>query len=81
MKLIKRIFTLFISVILSFPFILSAQNEGTYIDNLGVQDSSYMEIDLLNEGQGSGFTSVIIILAVIVVLAIVFFVLKKKKKK
>jgi LPXTG-motif cell wall-anchored protein len=82
MKLIKRIFAVLISGILGFPFMLSAQDEGTYIDNLGVQDSSYMEIDLLNEGQSSGSGTVIIIIAVIVViLAVVFFMMKKKKKK
>jgi LPXTG-motif cell wall-anchored protein len=80
MKVINRIFAV-IAGILGFPFVMAAQNEGTYIDNLGVQDSSYMEIDLLNEGQSSGSGTVIIIIAVIlVVLAAVYFYMKKKKK-
>ncbi len=81
MKIINRIFTV-ITGILGFPFLMAAQEQGTYIDNLGVQDSSYMEIDLLNEGQscGSG-TIIIIVAAVLVILAVVFFLMKKKKKK
>lgn len=81
MKALKSIFTV-VTGILGFPFLMAAQEQGTYIDNLGVQDSSYMEIDLLNEGQGSGSgTIIIIVAAVIVILAVVFFLMKKKKKK
>jgi LPXTG-motif cell wall-anchored protein len=81
MKVINRFLTL-ITAILGFPFFMTAQDEGTYIDNLGVQDSSYMETDLLNEGQGSGSGTVIIIVVVaVVILAAVFFFMKKKNKK
>ena len=83
MKAIKRIFTTLLTGLMSIPFILTAQNDATYIDNLGVQDSSYMETDLLNEAQksGSGTTVILIIAIVIVVLAVVFFLMKKKKSK
>ena len=80
MKVLNRIFVL-IAAIFGFPFFMTAQDEGTYIDNLGVQDSSYMETDLLNEGQGSGSGTVIIIIVVaVVILAAVLFFMKKKKK-
>lgn len=83
MKACKRFFATMVAGILSFPYLLMAQDEGTYIDNLGVQDSSYMEQDLLADSaqsSGSGSTVIIIVLAVIVIAAIAFFALKKKKK-
>ena len=85
MKKLKNLFTFFVLNILSLPFVLKAQDdEGTYIDNLSTQDSSYMENDLLSGAEqasgGSNTTVIIIVVAVIVVAAIVFFVLKKKKK-
>ncbi len=40
MKTVKRFFALAVLGILSLPYILLAQDEGTYIDNLGVQESS-----------------------------------------
>lgn len=64
------------------PYMLVAQDDGTYIDNLGVQDSSYMEQDLLSEGtKGSGTGTIIIIIVVIVIViaAVAYFVKKKKK--
>ncbi|RIH65880.1 hypothetical protein D1164_06325 [Mariniphaga sediminis] len=82
MKALKRSLAAFVAGILSLPYLLVAQNEGTYIDNLGVQDSSYMEQDLLAEGtqsSGSGST-VIIIVVVVVVVAVAYFLMKKKKK-
>jgi LPXTG-motif cell wall-anchored protein len=64
-----------------------AQDEGSYIENLGVQDSSYMEegnpIPLgsaTEQASGSGNTAIIIVVAVIVIAAVVFFILRKKKK-
>lgn len=83
MKAFNRFFATLVAGILSFPYLLMAQDEGTYIDNLGVQDSSYMEQDLLAESaqsSGSGTTVIIIVVVVIVVAAIAFFALKKKKK-
>lgn len=83
MKKMKKLTATFISMILSLPYMLLAQEEGTYIDDLNVQDSSYMEQDLLTgaESASSGNTTTIIIVAVVVVVAIVAFVLMKKKKK
>lgn len=81
MKAGKRFFALVIVGILSLPYILMAQDQGTYIDNLGVQDSSYIEQDLLAgaEQSGSNTTVIIIVVAVVVIAAGVFFFLKKKK--
>lgn len=85
MKTFNKIFTVVTAVLMSFPFLGSAQDGGTYIDNLGVEDSSYMEIDLLagtaqSSGSGSA-TTVIIIVAAVIILAGIFFFLRKKKKK
>lgn len=84
MEKLKRIIASFVMGILSLPYMLKAQDEGTYIDNLGVQDSSYMEQDLLagaEQSSGSNFTVIIIVVVVVVIAAVVFFVLRKKKKK
>jgi len=83
MKACERFFATMVAGILSFPYVLMAQDEGTYIDNLGVQDSSYMEQDLLADSaqsSGSGTTVIIIVVAVIVIAAIAFLAMKKKKK-
>ena len=81
MKTVKRFFALTVLGILSLPWMLIAQDEGTYIDNLGVQDSSYMEQDLLASGEScSNITIIIIVVAVVVVAAVAFFFFKKKKK-
>ena len=84
MKMLKKLIATFIAGILGYPCLIMAQDEGTYIDNLGVQDSSYMEQDLLAEtanGSGSGTTIIIIVVLVIVIAAIAYSVMKKKKKK
>jgi LPXTG-motif cell wall-anchored protein len=82
MKTLKKLFALLMLSALSLPYLLIAQDEGTYIDNLNVQDSSYMEQDLLASTEGSSNSTVIIIVvAVVVVAAIAFFVIKKKRKK
>ena len=69
---------------MSLPTLLMAQEEGTYIENLGAQDSSYMDEDLLTEvsqqSGGSNTTVIIIVVAVVVIAAAAFFFLKKKKK-
>ncbi len=83
MKTFKNLIATIIAGILSFPYLLRAQDQGTYIDNLGAQDSSYMEQDLLAEGaqsSGSG-TTVIIIVVIVVVIAVVAYLTMKKKKK
>lgn len=82
MKKLKALIALVALSIMSLPYKLMAQDEGTYIDNLDVQDSSYMDQDLLagaEQGSGSGST-VIIIVVVVVVAAVAFFLLKKRKK-
>ncbi|WP_372949939.1 hypothetical protein [Mariniphaga sp.] len=83
MKTLKRFIATIVTGILSVPYLLMAQDEGTYIDNLGVQDSSYMEQDLLAEGaksSGSGTTVIIIVVIVIVIAAVGYLAMKKKKK-
>lgn len=80
MKTVKRFFALMVLGILSFPYMLMAQDEGTYIDNLEVQDSSYMEQDLLVGAESGSNTVIIIIVAVVVVAVVAFLFLRKKKK-
>jgi LPXTG-motif cell wall-anchored protein len=81
MKSIKKIYALLVLSILSLPYTLMAQDEGTYIDNLDVQDSSYMEQDLMTGAESSGSnTTVIIIVAIVVIAVVAFFLLRKKKK-
>jgi len=83
MKKMKKLTALIASIILSLPFMLAAQDSATYIDNLNVQDSSYMEQDLLagTETASSGNSTTIIIIVVVVIIAVVAFVMMKKKKK
>lgn len=79
----KKLMAIVASFILSLPFMAAAQEGGTYIDSLNVQDSSYMEQDLLagTETASSGNTALIIFAVVVVVAVVVFVLLKKKKKK
>ena len=81
MKTVKRFFALLMLNILSLPYILSAQDDGTYIDNLGVQDSSYMEQDLLAGAEQSGSNTMIYIIVAIVLVAVGAFIIVRKKKK
>lgn len=79
----KRFIATIVTGIFSFPYLLVAQDEGTYIDNLSVQDSSYLEQDLLAEGvqrSGSGTTAIIIVVAVIIIAVVGYLVIKKRKK-
>lgn len=84
MEKMKKLTAIFASFILSLPFMAAAQDSATYIDNLNVQDSSYMEQDLLagaeTASSGSNSTTIIIIVAVIVVAVVAFVIMKKKKK-
>jgi LPXTG-motif cell wall-anchored protein len=85
MEKIKKFMTVLASFILSLPFMVAAQDDATYIDNLNVQDSSYMEQDLLAGAEtasssGSSSTTIIIIV-VVVIIAVVGFIMMKKKKK
>ncbi|HSO86878.1 MAG TPA: LPXTG cell wall anchor domain-containing protein [Draconibacterium sp.] len=78
----KKLMATVASIILSLPFMAVAQEGGTYIDSLNVQDSSYMEQDLLagTETASSGNTTIIIIVAVVIIAVAAFVILKKKKK-
>lgn len=81
MKKLKELIFLMIS---GLPFVaMSQEDSGTYIDNLNVQDSSYMEQDLLAgaESASSGNTTIIVIVAVVIIAVAVFVFLKKKNKK
>lgn len=83
MKTLKRLIATIVTGILSLPYLVVAQDQGTYIDNLGVQDSSYMEQDLLAEGaqgSGGGGTVIWIVIAVIVIIAAVAFFIRQRKK-
>jgi LPXTG-motif cell wall-anchored protein len=84
MKKMKRLMAILASFILSLPFMAAAQDTATYIDNLNVQDSSYMEQDLLagteSAASGSSSTTIIIIAAVVIIAVVAFFIMKKKKK-
>jgi LPXTG-motif cell wall-anchored protein len=84
MKKMKRFMAILASFILSLPFMVAAQDTATYIDNLNVQDSTYMEQDLLAgteaASSGSGSTTIIIIAAVVIIAVVAYFMMKKKKK-
>ena len=81
MKTLKSLLAIITLNIFSLPIRLMAQDGGTYIDNLNVQDSSYMEQGLMAEAEKSGpNTLVIIIIVVVVVAAAAFFFLRKKRK-
>ena len=85
MKRVKNLKAIVASFILSIPYMLMAQDDsGTYIDNLNVQDSSYMELDLLagaeTASSGSSSTTKIIIIVVVIIAVVVFVMIKKKKK-
>lgn len=68
--------------LMGLPALVMAQEEGTYIDNLGAQDSSYMEDTMapMEQASGSNSTVIIVVVVVVVVAAAAFFLLKKKKK-
>ncbi len=82
MKKMKRLAAIVASFILGLPYFLMAQDDGTYIEDLNLQDSSYMDPSLApaTESSSSGNTTIIIIVAVVVVVAVIFFLMKKKKK-
>jgi LPXTG-motif cell wall-anchored protein len=83
-KLNYLIALIFISVML-WGGILSAQDQGTYIDNASPQDSSYTESNNLNldenNNKGSGNTAFMVGTAVAIVGAAIVLVVRKKKKK
>jgi hypothetical protein len=80
-----RLITAIIIGVLGFPCRLIAQNAETYIDNLEVQDSTFLEAPMiLNESQNSGLGTssiVIIVVVVVIIIAVVGYLAMKKKKK
>ena len=62
----KRVIAMIGLFIMSLPtMLLMAQDQGTYIDNLGAQDSSYLEeVPLAGAEQASGSNSTVIIVVV-----------------
>ncbi len=80
----KKLMAILASFILSLPFMAAAQDTATYIDNLNVQDSSYMEQDLLagaeTASSGSSNTTIIIIVVVVIIAVVAFIIMRKKKK-
>ncbi len=89
MEKIKSVIATLVLGILSLPYKLMAQDESSYLENLGAQDSSYMEEGnpvpggagtAADQASGSGSTAIIIIVVVVIIAAGVFFVLRKKKK-
>lgn len=86
MEKIKSVIATLVLGISSLPYKLMAQDESSYIESLGVQDSSYMEegnpipAGSSEQASGSGNMAIIIVVAVVVIAAVVFFILRKKKK-
>ena len=79
MKKMKNLMALIAAVVLSG--VAKAQDAGTYIDSLNVQDSSYMQpLTTATEETSSGNTAIIVVVAVIAVAVIAFVFLRKKKK-
>lgn len=78
----KRIIALIGLFIMSLPTLLMAQEEGTYIENLGAQDSSYLDdsMNTVAPATGSNNTVIIVVVVVVVIAVATFFLLKKKKK-
>ena len=78
----RRIIALIGLFIMSLPTLLMAQDQGTYIENLGAQDSSYMDETMapVQEASKSNNTVIIVIVVVVVIAVAAFFLLKKKKK-
>lgn len=80
MKLFKKLSAFVITTLFTLPNLL-AQDEGTYIENLDVQDSSYMQGVLPGAEQASGSNTTVIIIVAVVVIAVLAFILLRKKKK
>lgn len=87
MEKIKSIIALLVLGIMSLPYKLMAQDESSYIENLGVEDSTYMEEgnpiptgSAAEQASGSGNTAIIIVVVVVVIAIAAFLILRKKKK-
>ena len=85
MKKLSYLITMVILAVFLFGNNLSAQEEGTFIDNASPQDSSYIEGDALDfesyyEDDSSGNWAIYIGAAVVIVGGALVFLRKKKKK-
>ena len=82
MKSLKKLTAIVASFMLSLPYLLMAQDDGTYIEDLNLQDSSYMDPSLAanSESTSSGNSTVYLIIAIVIIAAVIFFLIKKKKK-
>lgn len=79
MKKMKNFMAMMAAIVLSV--VAKAQDAGTYIDSLNVQDSSYMQpLETATEETSSGNTAIIVVVAIVLVIVVAFFVIKKKKK-
>ena len=79
MKKMKNFMAMMAAIVLAV--VVKAQDAGTYIDSLNVQDSSYMQpLETATEETSSGNTAIIVVVAIVLVIVVAFFVIKKKKK-
>jgi len=79
MKKMRNLMAIVAAIILSV--VAKAQDAGTYIDSLNVQDSSYMQpLETAAEETSSGNTAIIGIVVVVLIAVVAFVVIKKKKK-
>lgn len=79
MKKMKSLMAVMAAIILTV--VAKAQDAGTYIDSLNVQDSSYMQpLETAAEETSSGNTAIIGTVVVVLIAVVVFVVIKKKKK-
>ena len=79
MKKMKNFMGMMAAIVLSV--VAKAQDAGTYIDSLNVQDSSYMQpLETATEETSSGNTMIVIIIAVVTIAIAAFVIMKKKKK-
>lgn len=82
MEPVKKFFATLIFSILYRPHLLMAQEEEIFIDNLEVQDSSFLEMPFMSDSvindTGSASYVIIILAALVVIAAAAYFILKKK---
>ncbi len=81
--LIRFIATLIFSIFYR-PFILMAQESESFIENMAVLDSSYMEqpfmADAVSNSSGSGNLWIFIVAGLAVISAAAYFILKNLKR-
>ena len=81
--LIRFIATLVFSIFYR-PFILMAQESDSFIENMAVLDSSYMEQPFMSDavvnGSGSGNTWIFIVAGLAVISVAAYFIFKNLKR-